>query len=92
MTKQAPVHVHDGEMAPDLIKTVTAENDVQFFMLDAGYDQKKAKKLRCPHATGKVDCPLGMTAYSSSNYGMVVKIDVKDDLKRYSSPHRDTKR
>ncbi|MEW9672562.1 hypothetical protein [Ammoniphilus sp. 3BR4] len=33
-------------------------------------------KFRCPHA-GKVDCPLGMAACSSSNYGMVVKIDVK---------------
>jgi hypothetical protein len=49
-------------------------------------------KFRCPHATGKVDCPLGMTACSSSNYGMVVKVDAKDDLRRYCSPHRDTKR
>ncbi|MGF6951611.1 hypothetical protein QF028_004116 [Neobacillus sp. B4I6] len=49
-------------------------------------------KFRCPHATGKVDCPLGMTACSSFNYGMVVKIDVKEDLRRYCSPHRDTKR
>ncbi|WP_366414810.1 hypothetical protein [Paenibacillus sp. GP183] len=37
-------------------------------------------KLRCPHATGKVDCPLGMAACSSYNYGMVVKVDAKDDL------------
>lgn len=49
-------------------------------------------KFRCPHATGKVDCPLGMAACSSSNYGMVVKVDAKDDLRRYCSPHRDTKR
>ncbi|MBN2981045.1 MULTISPECIES: transposase [Cohnella] len=49
-------------------------------------------KFRCPHATGKVDCPLGMAACSSSNYGMVVKVDTKSDLRRYSSPHRDTKR
>lgn len=48
-------------------------------------------KFRCPHATGKVDCPLGMAACSSSNYGMVVKVDTKSDLRRYSSPHRDTK-
>ncbi|NMM55575.1 transposase, partial [Paenibacillus aquistagni] len=26
------------------------------------------------------------------NYGMVVKVDAKDDLRRYCSPHRDTKR
>jgi IS5 family transposase len=49
-------------------------------------------KFRCPHATGKVDCPLGMAACSSSNYGMVVKVNAKDDLRRYSVPHRDTKR
>ncbi|SMG52993.1 transposase [Paenibacillus aquistagni] len=49
-------------------------------------------KFRCPHATSKVDCPLGMSACSSSNYGMVVKVDAKDDLRRYCSPHRDTKR
>lgn len=49
-------------------------------------------KFRCPHATGKVDCPLGMATCSPSNYGMVVKIDVNEDLRRYCSPHRDTKR
>lgn len=49
-------------------------------------------KFRCPHATGKVDCPLGLAACSASNYGMVVKVDIKDDLRRYSHPHRDTKR
>lgn len=48
-------------------------------------------KFRCPHVTGKVDCPLGMAACSASNYGMVVKVDIKDDLRRYSHPHRDTK-
>jgi IS5 family transposase len=49
-------------------------------------------KFRCPHATGKVDCPLGMATCSSSNYGMVVKVDAKSDLRRFSSPHRYTKR
>lgn len=49
-------------------------------------------KFRCPHATGKVDCPLGMATCSASNYGMVLKVDTKDDLRRYSNPHRDTKR
>ncbi|QNR65105.1 transposase [Paenibacillus peoriae] len=49
-------------------------------------------KFRCPHAKGKVDCPFGMAACSSSNYGLVVKVDTKSDLRRYSSPHRDTKR
>nr|WP_223275749.1 transposase [Paenibacillus elgii] len=49
-------------------------------------------KFRCPHATGKVDCPLGMAACSSSNYGMVVKVNTTSDLRRYSTPHRDSKR
>lgn len=53
---------------------------------------KDQLKFRCPHATGKVDCPLGMAACSSSNYGMVVKVNVNKDLRRYSNPHRDTKR
>jgi len=53
---------------------------------------KDQLKFRCPHATGKVDCPLGMAACSSSNYGMVVKVDIKKDVRRYSNPHRDTKR
>ena len=45
-------------------------------------------KFRCPHAVGKVNCPLGMTACSDSNYGMVVKVSVADDVRRYSNPHR----
>lgn len=53
---------------------------------------KDQLKFRCPHATGKVDCPLGMAACSSSNYGMVVKVDIKKDVRQYSNPHRDTKR
>src|SRR5690606_1711632 len=137
-----PAHVNDGDMGPSLMSQVTAKTNVQFFLLDAGYDQLKNYeaarnvkaqaiipmnlrnekeppagmtssgtpccsmgfpmtywgndgdhlKFRCPHATGKVDCPLGMSACSSSNYGMVVKVDTKSDLRRYSSPHRDTKR
>lgn len=55
-----------------------------------GADQN-CLKFRCPHATGKVDCPLGMAACSSSNYGMVVKIRPEEDLRRYSRPHRDTR-
>ncbi|NPV27124.1 MAG: transposase [Firmicutes bacterium] len=63
-----------------------------------GYDmvywgcEKNYLKFRCPHALGKVDCPNGMTWCSSSNYGMVVKINVKDDLRRFSLPHRGSKR
>jgi len=63
-----------------------------------GYDmvywgsQGNYLKFRCPHALGKVDCPNGMEWCSSSNYGMVRKINVKDDLRRFSTPHRDSQR
>lgn len=52
---------------------------------------KERLKFRCPHATGQVDCPLGMTACSSSNYGMVVKVSSRDDLRRYALPHRESR-
>lgn len=45
-------------------------------------------KFRCPHATGQVDCPLGMAACSASNYGMVVKKHIDEDVRRYANPHR----
>ena len=32
-------------------------------------------KFRCPHALGKVNCPYGTLWCSSSNYGMVVKVN-----------------
>ncbi|SIT14919.1 Transposase domain [Alicyclobacillus vulcanalis] len=43
-------------------------------------------KFRCPHATGQVDCPLGMAACSASNYGMVVKKRLDEDVCRYANP------
>jgi transposase, IS5 family len=49
-------------------------------------------KFRCPHAVGKVDCPLGMAACSDSNYGMVIKKRIGEDVRRYSNPHRNTRR
>jgi hypothetical protein len=48
-------------------------------------------KFRCPHILGKADCPFGSAWCSSSNYGLVQKINVSDDLRRYSVPHRDTR-
>jgi hypothetical protein len=48
-------------------------------------------KFRCPHVLGKVDCPLGAASCSDSNYGMVLKRNITDDLRRYSNPHRDTR-
>ncbi|WP_405175624.1 transposase [Paenibacillus sp. FSL H8-0261] len=56
------------------------------------WGQEKAHlKFRCPHATGQVNCPLGMAACSSSNYGMVVKINSQTDLRRYALPHRESR-
>jgi IS5 family transposase len=49
-------------------------------------------KFRCPHALGKVDCPHGTLWCSSSNYGMVVKVNAKNDLRRFSVPHRNTRK
>lgn len=48
-------------------------------------------KFRCPHATGQVQCPQGMAWCSNSNYGMVKKINIGEDLRRFSKPHRDTR-
>lgn len=46
----------------------------------AGYDATTGtQKFRCPHATGHVDCPMGMAWCSSSNYGYVQKIAIADD-------------
>lgn len=47
-------------------------------------------KFRCPHAVGKIDCPLGIATCSDSNYGMVVK-KIAEDVRRYSNPHRNTR-
>lgn len=49
-------------------------------------------KFRCPHVLGKVDCPFGSSWCSNSNYGLVKKINVTDDLRRYSNPHRNTRK
>jgi len=48
-------------------------------------------KFRCPHTLGKVDCPLGTAACSDSSYGMVVKKNIAEDVRRYSIPHRNTR-
>lgn len=61
-----------------------------FAMTHWGQEEERLK-FRCPHATGKVDCPLGMAACSTSNYGMVVKMDTQQDLRRYAMPHRESR-
>lgn len=49
-------------------------------------------KFRCSHILGKVQCSLGTAACSDSNYGMVVKKNIAEDIRRYSNPHRNTRR
>lgn len=55
-----------------------------------GYE-KNYLKFRCPHAAGKVNCPHGTIWCSDKDYGMVVKINVNDDLRRFCIPHRNSK-
>jgi IS5 family transposase len=60
--------------------------DMTYWGADGNY-----LKFRCPHVTGHVNCPHGSNWCSSSNYGMVVKIHIHEDLRRFSIPHRNTK-
>ena len=57
-----------------------------------GADAKRGElKFRCPHVCGKVECPQGSSWCSSSNYGMVVKCKIADDLRGHSLPHRSSR-
>lgn len=49
-------------------------------------------KFRCPHAAGKVNCPMGSHWCSSSNYGAVVKKNIEDNPRYFSYPHRGSKK
>ena len=54
-----------------------------------GADAKRGElKFRCPHVCGKVNCPQGSAWCSSSNYGMVIKRKITEDLRSFSLPHR----
>lgn len=45
-------------------------------------------KFRCPQATGKVNCPFGTMHCSSSNYGLCLKVNYKENNRYYSYPLR----
>jgi len=47
-------------------------------------------KFRCPHATGKVNCPYGTVWCSQSNYGYCHKVNYKKNNRYFSYPHRST--
>ncbi len=53
--------------------------------------EKYYLNLRLPHVLGKADCMYGSAWCSDSNYGLVVKINVNDDIRRFSIPHLDSK-
>lgn len=48
----------------------------------------KYLKYRCPHATGKVDCPEGTCWCSNSNYGYCKKININKNPRLISYPPR----
>lgn len=62
-----------------------------YHMIYWGSDKNGCNKFRCPHVLGKVDCPHGSAWCSSSSYGLVVKTRVKDDPRRFTTPHRGSK-
>lgn len=87
-----PLNLRNAQEAPEGFSfNGTPKCSMGYEMVYWGCD-KNFLKFRCPHALGKVDCPNGMAWCSSSNYGMVIKVNVKDDLRRFSLPHRETKR
>jgi len=58
-------------------------------MVYRGADAKRGElKFRCPHVCGKVDCPQGSSWCSASDYGLVVKCKIADDLRGHGPPHR----
>jgi transposase, IS5 family len=56
-----------------------------------GYDKKQKRlKYRCPQACGKEGCTW-IDKCSESSYGLVVKIPLKEDYRRYCQVPRHTK-
>lgn len=48
-------------------------------------------KFRCPHITGKVNCPHGSRWCSNSNYGYCLKVNYKTHIRLCGYPLRDTR-
>jgi transposase len=45
-------------------------------------------KFRCPHMTGRCNCPMGTAWCSPSGYGYTLKLHWKDGLRHLGYPHR----
>lgn len=82
---------NEKEPAAGFSSNGTPRCSMGYDMIYWGSDGKHLK-FRCPHALGKVNCPFGMMWCSSSNYGLVVKVNAKEDLRRYSIPHRNSRK
>jgi transposase, IS5 family len=80
---------NEKEPPAGMTSTGTPCCSMGFQMTYWGADGKRLK-FRCPHAAGKVNCPHGSAWCSDSSYGMVTKVNLADDIRRYSSPHRDS--
>ncbi|NMP25139.1 transposase [Sulfobacillus harzensis] len=75
-----PLNRHGGEAPEGRDDLGRPTCSMGYTLTLAGYDATMAtQKFRCPHATGHVDCPMGMAWCSSSNYGYVQKIAIADD-------------
>ena len=81
-----------GEKEPPagLASNGTPRCTMSYEMVYWGTDKDRLT-FRCPHVVGKTDCPLGTAACSDSNYGMVVKKTIAQDVRRYANSHRDTR-
>lgn len=88
-----PLNKRGEKLPPEGLDTNrTPVCSLGFKMVYWGCDKKNGTlKFRCPHVLGKVNCPLGSNWCSNSNYGCVVKKNIKEDLRNFCIPHRDTK-
>jgi transposase len=88
-----PLNLRNEKIPPaGLDKNRTPICSMGYTMVYWGSDKKSEElKFRCPHVCGKVDCPMGSHWCSSSNYGYVVKKQVKEDPRSFCIPHRGTK-
>lgn len=88
-----PLNRHGGE-APEGRDTHGRPTCSMGYTLTlAGYDATtEVQKFRCPHATGHVDCPMGMAWCSASNYGYVQKIAIADNPREVGRVVRGTAR
>jgi IS5 family transposase len=88
-----PLNRHGGEAPEGRDALGRPTCSMGYTLTLAGYDATtETQKFRCPHATGHVDCPMGMAWCSSSNYGYVEKIAIADNPREVGRIVRDTEK